>query len=58
MSSPGVFTVWRLRQIPGRGGLDIQIVIDTTAESVIETIEQAARDAGIELERVVETPPT
>lgn len=49
-------TVWRLVAIayPPTGGLDVQLVIDTTAPAVVEAIERAAADAGVELERVVD----
>ncbi len=49
-------TVWRLRALdypnPPRSGLDVQLVVDTTAPVVVAAIERAAASAGIELERI------
>jgi hypothetical protein len=47
-------TVWRLVGLPGLGGLDIELVVDTISAPVVEAIECAAERAGIELARVDE----
>ena len=50
-------TRWRLVAIVQdagvvRTGLDVELVVDTTAEVVVDAIEHAARQNGIRLERV------
>lgn len=50
-------TRWRLVAIVEdagvvRTGLDIELVVDTTAELVVDAIEHAARQNGIRLERI------
>ena len=40
-------TSWRLIRIPDHPGLNIRLVVDTTAPAVIEAIEQAAVRAGV-----------
>jgi hypothetical protein len=45
-------TVWRIVRVPNWSGrLSVELVVDTSAERVVRAIEQAARQAGIELER-------
>lgn len=43
-------TMWRLRG----ADFDVQLVVDTTAPEVVAAIEQAARQNGLELERVAD----
>lgn len=49
-------TRWRLVAIAEgariRQGLDVELVVDTTADVVVDAIERAARANGIRLERV------
>jgi hypothetical protein len=50
-------TRWRLRAIADTSGrvwpsLDVELVVDTAADVVVEAIERAARANGIHLERV------
>jgi hypothetical protein len=50
-------TVWRIRALENvrtgdRRALDVQLVVATTAQPVVEAIERAAWLAGVELERV------
>jgi hypothetical protein len=45
-------TRWRLRRTALVDGLDVQVVVDTTAVLVVGAIEEAARRHGIELERL------
>jgi hypothetical protein len=57
-------TVWRITAIErgdlGRPmrGLDVQLVVDTTADVVVDLIEHAASRAGVVLERVEPEEPT
>lgn len=44
-------TSWRILETPRRRGLDIRLVVDTTAPTIVELIENAAENAGILLER-------
>ena len=58
----GPRTVWRLVAIVEsagvvRQGLDVQLVVDTTADVVVDAIEAAARAHGIRLERVMQAEP-
>ena len=55
-------TRWRLVAIVEgagvvRSGLDVELVVDTAADVVVEAIERAARQNGIRLERVDEPAP-
>jgi hypothetical protein len=46
-------TRWRLTGIEGfSAGLELTLVVDTTAQTVLEAIEAAATSNGIELERI------
>ena len=45
-------TVWRIVALEGWGRLDVRLVVDTTAQSVVSAIERAAERNGIELKRV------
>ena len=50
-------TRWRLVSIVEsagvvRTGLDVELVVDTSSEAVVDAIEAAARNHGIRLERV------
>jgi len=49
-------TRWRLLALYDAGkvrhGLDVELVVDTTADVVVDAIEHAARQNGIRLERV------
>jgi hypothetical protein len=49
-------TRWRLLALYDAGnvrqGLDVELVVDTTADVVVDAIERAARANGIRLERV------
>lgn len=47
-------TVWRIRGIAGRAGLDVELVVDSSAAVVVEAIERAALAHGIALERVTQ----
>ena len=47
-------TVWRIVsiEVPGHHQLDVQLVMDTTAEVVVKQVEDAAAKHGIALERI------
>ena len=48
-------TVWMIVGVPERPALSVLLVVGTTAPAVVERIEWAAAEAGIELERVAES---
>jgi hypothetical protein len=50
-------TVWRIEAIPERSGLNVLVLADTTADAVVEAIEQAAEQNGIKLVRLSKTKP-
>lgn len=47
-------TRWRIVGTPDRPHLNVELVVATTAEAVVDAIERAARGHGIRLERVEE----
>jgi pyrrolidone-carboxylate peptidase len=54
-------TVWRLVRVPEwPNRINVEMVVDTTADAVVAAIEEAAARNGIALERVAnnDTHPT
>jgi hypothetical protein len=49
---PSDVTTWLIVGIPERPRISVLLVVGTTAPAVVERIEFAAAEAGIELERV------
>ena len=47
-------TRWEIVAVPGHPILSVELVVDTTAQDVVDTIERAARGHGIRLERIEE----
>lgn len=46
-------TVWRITSLPRTSvRVDVQLVLATQAPLVVHAVERAARDGGLELERV------
>ena len=46
-------TRWRILHVP-EGFVNVELTVDTTAPLVVRRIEQAAKNAGITLERVTD----